>query len=146
MKITSPTIKEGSAIPKKYSGDGGDMSPPLHFEGVPSGAKSLALLVDDPDAPKGTFNHWVVYNIDPKTQDFREGSVPVIAAQGRNDFDEMAYRGPKPPSGEHHYHFKLFALDTMLNMPAHPRHTDVEQAMKGHVLDKAEFVALYARN
>lgn len=146
MKITCPEIQPNQPLPKKFAADGGNVSPPLHFEGVPQTAKSLALLVDDSDAPNGGCNHWVVYNIDPKTHDFREGSVPVIAAQGRNDFNEMQYKGPKPPSGEHHYHFKLFALDTMLNMPAHPRHVDVEKAMQGHVIDQSEFVASYARN
>ncbi|HEY6166453.1 MAG TPA: YbhB/YbcL family Raf kinase inhibitor-like protein [Verrucomicrobiae bacterium] len=146
MKLTSPTIKDGGVMPKKYAGDGPDVSPPLHLDEIPAQAKSLALLVDDPDAPKGPFNHWVVYNIDPHTHDFREGSVPVIAAQGQNDFGEMRYNGPRPPSGEHHYHFKAFALDCMLNLPAHPRHTDVEKAMEGHVLDQAELTARYAKN
>ncbi|MBI3875733.1 MAG: YbhB/YbcL family Raf kinase inhibitor-like protein [Verrucomicrobia bacterium] len=146
MKITSPVFSNGGAIPKKYTGDSSDLNPPLHIEGVPDGAKSLALIMDDPDAPGGTFNHWVLFNMDPKTHDIHEGSVPVIATQGSNDFGRVDYGGPKPPSGEHHYFFKMFALDTVLNLARGSSRVELEKAMNRHVLDQASLMGRYARN
>src|ERR1700722_2034406 len=105
MKITSPAFKENETIPKKYTSDDANVSPPLHIEDVPSGAKSLALVVEDPDAPSGTFRHWVLFNINPQTSDIKENSVPVIATQGRNDFGQLEYGGPKPPPGHQHLFF-----------------------------------------
>src|SRR5438132_8798139 len=114
MKITSPVFKDGEKIPKDYTRDGADKSPPLHLEQVPEKAKSLAVIVDDPDAPSGTFNHWLLFNLDPKTKQIKEDCVPVMATQGRNDYGEVGYGGPRPPSGEHRYFFKAFALDSVL--------------------------------
>ena len=99
MKISSPKFKDGEKIPKDYTRDGADKSPPLHIEQVPEKAKSLALIMDDPDATKGTFNHWLLFNVDPSVHDIHEGSAPVMATQGRNDWGEVDYGGPKPPSG-----------------------------------------------
>ena len=97
MKITSQAFNDGAKIPDKYSMYGENRIPPIHFEDVPSKARSLAVIVDDPDAPRGTFNHWLLFNMDPKIKDIKEDSVPVMATQGRNDFGEVQYGGPKPP-------------------------------------------------
>lgn len=144
MNISTNAFEPGAAIPKKYTLDGENLSPPLHIEDVPQVARSLALLVDDPDAPGGTFNHWLLFNMDPKLHDIRENSAPVFATRGRNDFGDLDYDGPKPPSGTHHYHFKVFALDTMLNLQPGVRRADLQSAMSGHVLDQAEVVGTYA--
>ena len=146
MEIMSTAFKPGGAIPRQYTKDGQNMSPPLHIEGVPAGARSLALVVDDPDAPSGTFNHWVLFNMDPKIQDIKENTIPVWATRGQNDFGEMGYDGPKPPSGTHHYHFKLFALDEMLNLQPGVRQPELEKAMHGHILAQSDLTAVYAHN
>jgi Raf kinase inhibitor-like YbhB/YbcL family protein len=144
MKITSPAFSEGDIIPRQFARDSGDKSPPLHIEDVPAGAKSLALIVDDPDAPSGTFNHWILFNIDPKTKEIREDCPPVMASQGRNDWGETHYDGPKPPSGEHRYFFRLYALDTVLSLPRGARRDQLEAEMKGHILEEAELMGRYA--
>ena len=146
MQLMSTAFKVGGAIPRQYTKDGQNVSPPLHIEGVPAKARSLALVVEDPDAPSGTFNHWVLFNIDPKIQDINENTTPVLATRGQNDFGQMQYDGPKPPSGTHHYHFKLFALDEMLNLQPGVRRTDLEKAMRGHILEHSDLTAVYAHN
>ena len=144
MKITSDAFTEGQKIPEKYSKDGKNVSPPLHIDEVPRNTRSLALIVDDPDAPNGTFNHWLLFNLDPRTRDIKENSVPVMATQGRNDFGEVEYDGPKPPSGEHRYYFKAFALDTVLPLSRGAKRADIEGEMKDHILEKAELMGKYA--
>jgi len=146
MKINTNAFPEGGVIPDKYARQGSNMNPPLHLDDIPSRARSLALIVDDPDAPSGTFNHWVIYNIDPKTHDIKENSVPVIATQGRNDFGDVEYDGPQPPSGEHRYFFKAFALDTVLDLPRGARRQELEKAMEGHVLEQAATMGRYAKH
>src|SRR5438045_5976237 len=116
MKITSSAFQEGGNIPSKFSRDGGNVNPPLRVEGTPANAKSLVLIVDDPDAPVGLFTHWLVWNIDPKTTEIAEHSVPSGAVQGTNDFPGARYDGPQPPSGTHRYYFRIFALDQALNL------------------------------
>jgi Raf kinase inhibitor-like YbhB/YbcL family protein len=145
MKLSSPVFKDGQKIPKDYTRDGADKNPPLRLDEVPEDAKSLALIVDDPDAPSGTFNHWLLFNVDPRIHDIHEGSAPVMATQGRNDWGEVDYGGPKPPSGEHRYHFKAFALDTVLPLARGTKREELEQAMTGHVLDQATLIGRYAR-
>ena len=145
MKITSPIFKDGEKIPKDYTRDGADKSPPLHLEEVPQYAKSLALIMEDPDAPSGTFNHWLLFNVDPKIHDIHEDSPPVMATQGKNDWGEVQYGGPKPPSGEHRYFFKAFALDSVLPLARGAAREELEKAMKGHVLDQAALMGRYAR-
>jgi Raf kinase inhibitor-like YbhB/YbcL family protein len=145
MKITSPAFKENDTIPKKYTSDDANINPPLHIEDVPSGAKSLALVVEDPDAPSGVFHHWVLFNINPQTADIKENSVPVIATQGSNDFGQLEYGGPKPPSGEHHYFFNAYALDTVLGLSRGAKSQDLENEMKGHILNQASLMGRYAR-
>lgn len=146
MKLTSTAFTEGEIIPKKFTGDGRNVNPPLHIEDIPADTKSLALLVNDRDAPSGEFNHWVLFNIDPHTHDIVEGCPPVISTQGRNGFGNSEYGGPQPPSGEHRYWFKLFALDTMLNLARGCRQGDVESAMSTHVIDEAVLMGRYSRN
>ncbi len=145
LKMTSSAFKDNGMIPKQYTCDGKDMNPSLSIEGVPPGVKSLALIVDDPDAPVGTWVHWVVWNIDPAVGEIREGTVPQGAVQGMNDFKRTSYGGPCPPSGTHRYFFKLYALDTVLNVSTGATKAQLEQAMKGHVTAQAQIVGLYKR-
>ena len=144
MKITSQAITDGGKIPNKYSRYGENRIPPLHFEEIPEKARSLALIVDDPDAPSGTFNHWILFNIDPRTRDIKEDCVPVMATQGRNDFGDVEYGGPKPPSGEHRYFFRAYALDTVLPLSRGIRRADLEREMKDHIVDSATLMGKYA--
>jgi len=145
LQIVSPAFRHNELIPKKYTCDGKDVNPPLLIENIPSAAKSLTLIVDDPDAPVGTWVHWVVWNISPGTREIKEDSVPKGAEQGVNDFRKNDYGGPCPPSGTHRYFFKLYALDAMLNLSSKTKKSDLEGAMKGHILEKAELVGLYRR-
>lgn len=143
MQIESPAFEANQIIPKKFTCDGEDLSPPLNIQDIPKGAKSLVLIVDDPDAPRGTFTHWLAWNIDPSSSSLPEGaSVP---SQGRNDFGELDYRGPCPPKGEHRYFFKLYALDTKLDLASGSSKKQLEDAMKGHIIGKAELIGLYQR-
>lgn len=144
MRITSTAFRHGERIPRQYTRDGEDKSPPLHIEGVPADTRSLVLIMDDPDAPRGTFTHWVVFDLEPKTVDIGENHAPEQARQGSTDWGESQYGGPKPPSGEHRYFFRLYALDTKLNLPRGSRRRGIEQAMQGHVLDMAELMGRYA--
>jgi Raf kinase inhibitor-like YbhB/YbcL family protein len=144
MKITSSAFQEGGNIPSKFTCDGGDTSPPLQIAEVPSGAKSLALVVDDPDAPSGLFTHWMVWNISPQNNTIAEGSTPK-GVHGRNDFGKSGYGGPCPPSGTHRYYFKIFALDRELELPAGAKRSQLDAAMKGHVIGQGELMARYSR-
>jgi Raf kinase inhibitor-like YbhB/YbcL family protein len=144
MKITSSAFHEGANIPSKFTCDGSDTSPPLQIAGVPSGAKSLVLIVDDPDAPSGLFTHWLVWNIPPQTGSIAEGSAPQ-GVQGANDFGKSGYRGPCPPSGTHRYSFKIFALDRELELRSGAKRSQVDAAMKGHVIAQGELVGRYAK-
>ncbi len=142
MKITSPVFNDNEFIPKEYTCDGKNINPPLDFDDFPEETKELALIVDDPDAPGKTFVHWLVYNMSKKLHIDRD-SVP--ATQGRNDFGDVGYGGPCPPSGEHRYYFKLYALDTKLELDEGLNKKQLEEAMEGHVLEDAELVGLYVR-
>jgi len=144
MKITCDAFKNGEKIPNKYTRYGDNKVPPLHFEEVPDKASSLALIMDDPDAPKGNFNHWLLFNMNPRFHDIREGSVPVFATQGKNDFGDVDYDGPEPPSGEHRYFFKAYALDTVLPLTRGCTRSQLDSAMKDHIIDKAELMGKYA--
>lgn len=145
MKITSSAFQNNAKIPSKYTCDGENVNPPLEFVDVPSNAKSLALIVDDPDAPSKTWVHWVVYNIGTKTSEVKENSAPEDGIEGITDFGKPGYGGPCPPSGVHRYFFKLYALDTTLDLPQNATKQMVEEKMKGHTLDKAELIGLYSR-
>jgi Raf kinase inhibitor-like YbhB/YbcL family protein len=144
MKITSSAFHEGANIPSKFTCDGSDTSPPLQIAGVPSGAKTLVLIVDDPDAPSGLFTHWLVWNIPPQTGSIAEGSAPQ-GVQGANDFGKSGYRGPCPPPGTHRYSFKIFALDHELELRSGAKRSQVDAAMKGHVIAQGELVGRYAK-
>ena len=145
FSIESTAFKNSSSIPKKYTCDGKDVNPPLVIQNVPNGTKSLALIVDDPDAPVGIWVHWVVYNIDPGTREIAENSVPQGSVQGINDFNKTTYGGPCPPSGTHRYFFKLYALDTKLDIKGKVVKRDVEKAMKGHIVGEAQTMGTYRR-
>ena len=145
LSITSPAFSHNGMIPKKYTCDGIDVSPPLSIGNVPEKTKSLALIVDDPDAPMGTWVHWVVWNIGPGTGEIPENTVPPEALQGTNDFGKQRYGGPCPPSGTHRYFFKLYALNAPLTLNAGATKAKVEEAMSGHLLGKTELVGLYRR-
>ena len=145
MKIQSNTFENNQMIPKKYTCDGDGINPPLTFSDVPTDAQSLALIVDDPDAPSGTFTHWTIWNIDPKTERIEEKSVPVGSVEGENDFGKVGYGGPCPPSRTHRYFFKLFALDTKLSLPKSAKRSSMEDALNGHVIDSTELVGIYSR-
>lgn len=143
MIITSSAFEQGGEIPPAYTQEGEDSSPPLAITEVPAAAKSLALIVDDPDAPKGTVTHWVLFNIDPHVGVILDNSVPLGASQGLNVSGTMGYRGPKPPSGTHRYFFRISALDTQLPLQEGANREEVENAMKGHVLATAELMGRY---
>ena len=145
MKLGSPAFVDNGAIPAQYTCDGRDVNPPLLIENVPAAARSLALIVDDPDAPAGMWVHWVVWNIDPKSVEIGENSVPPGAAQGKNDWRRNSYGGPCPPSGAHRYFFKLYALDTSLSLGAGTTKADLEKAMQGHVIAQAQLIGIYKR-
>ena len=142
LKITSPVFKNSGRIPRKYTCDSDDVNPPLQIEDIPTGTQSLVLIVDDPDAPMGTWDHWVVWNI-PPTEKIEENNVPGI--QGMNSWGKNSYGGPCPPSGTHRYFFKVYALDTKLDLDSNSRKGDVERSMKGHILAKGEIIGLYSR-
>ena len=146
LKLSSTAFQNNGFIPSKYTCDGRDINPPLTIENVPPGTKSLALIVDDPDAPMGTWVHWVSWNIAPDTREIKENDAPKGAAAGLNDFKRQSYGGPCPPSGTHRYFFKLYALDTALDLPSGTKKTDVEKAMKGHVISEAQIIGLYKRS
>lgn len=143
MKLTSPAFEQNKSIPAKYTCEGEDINPGLVVEGIPSEAKSLVLIVDDPDAPMGTWVHWVVWDI-PVASRIEENSIP--GKQGINDAQHHNYHGPCPPSGTHRYFFKMYALDIdKLGLPEGSDKQAVEKAMEGHILGKTELIGLYKR-
>jgi len=146
LKLSSTAFKEHASIPKQYTCNGKDVNPPLMIDNIPKGTKSLALIVDDPDAPVGIWVHWVVWNIDPSIREIKENFLPQGAIQGINDFGKNAYGGPCPPSGTHRYFFKVYALDTLLNLPPHARKADLEKAMKGHIIGQGELIGTYKKS
>ena len=143
MKITSSAFSHNENIPAKYTCDGDDVNPPLQFLDVPGNAKSLVLICDDPDAPMGTWVHWIVWNIDPQTTEIAENSIPIGCTEGTTSFEEQKYGGPCPPSGVHHYYFKLYALDSVLDLPTSTTAADLEQAIDGHVLQSPQLMCLH---
>jgi Raf kinase inhibitor-like YbhB/YbcL family protein len=143
LSIKSPAFEHGKLIPKKYSCDGQDINPPLTIEGIPKEAKTFVLAVDDPDAPSGTFDHWIVWNIPASASKIGENTVP--GTEGMNSARQQGYMGPCPPSGTHRYFFKVYALDAELSLGISSRKKDVEKAMQGHILAKGELVGLYRR-
>ncbi len=145
LQITSSAFQNNGMIPRQYTCDGRDINPALMIAGVPQGARSLALICDDPDAPVGIWVHWVIWNIDPNVKEIKENSVPQGAMQGMNDFRKHSYGGPCPPGGTHRYFFKVYALDTMLSISPDANKADLEKAMKGHILAQGQLIGLYKR-
>jgi Raf kinase inhibitor-like YbhB/YbcL family protein len=148
--ITSSAFNEGETIPKKYTCDGQNISPPLKWEPGSAQTKSFALIADDPDAPMGTWVHWVIFNIPPTTTELPENvptkdSLPNGAIQGKNDSRDIGYDGPSPPSGTHRYYFKLYALDTMLKLSAGITKSELLKAMEGHIMAQAQLMGKYSR-
>ncbi|MGH9966456.1 MAG: YbhB/YbcL family Raf kinase inhibitor-like protein [Pyrinomonadaceae bacterium] len=150
MKLTSSAFQHGSPIPAIYTCDGKDLSPPLLWADVPEGAQSFILICDDPDAPRGTWTHWVVYNIPAEVRELNEG-MPTTdtlangASQGMNDFKRVGYGGPCPPSGTHRYFFRLYALDSRLRLQPRAERAEVDHDMDGHVLALGELMGTYRR-
>lgn len=145
LQITSGAFPDKGMIPSEYTCDGADGNPPLTIRNVPANSRSLALVVDDPDAPGGTWVHWVLWNMGADTAEIRASSVPKGALQGTNDFGKQRYGGPCPPSGTHRYFFKLYALDVSPALKPGATKAQLEAAMKGHILGKAELIGLYKR-
>jgi Raf kinase inhibitor-like YbhB/YbcL family protein len=144
LSVKSPVFENNKLIPAKYTCDGDNVNPPLTIEGVPEEAKSLVLIVDDPDAPMGTWDHWIVWNIPPTTRKIEENTVP--GTEGMSTYRKHAYGGPCPPYGTHRYFFKIYALDTELDLNQDSEKKDVEKAMESHVLAEGELVGLYRRS
>ncbi len=151
IEVSSPAFQEGEPIPKKYTGDGADTAPPLKWTKPPEDTQSQVLICDDPDAPRGTWVHWVLFNLPANVHELAEGvpakeTLPNGAKQGKNDFGKTGYGGPAPPKGKpHRYYFKLYALDTTLDIAPGATKAEVVAAMKDHVLAEGQLMGRYQR-
>ena len=145
LKVTSPAFENNKTIPSKYGCDGVNVSPAIQIENVPSGAKSLALLFDDKDAPRKTYVHWILWNIDPSVKEIKENSVPEGAIQGTNDFKKNTYGGPCPPTRPHKYALIVYALDVRLHLDPKSGKADLEKAMEGHIIGQGQLMGVYKR-
>jgi Raf kinase inhibitor-like YbhB/YbcL family protein len=146
MQLTSPAFVSGGSIPPVYSCTGEETRPPLILAGIPAETKSLALILEDPDAPLEIWNHWIVWNIPPTTDVVDSTALPPGALQGTGSSGEQAYEGPCPPEGTHRYVFTLYALDTVLNLPAGATKDELLGALRGHIITQTELVGLYTRD
>jgi Raf kinase inhibitor-like YbhB/YbcL family protein len=151
IELTSTAFQQGATIPIQHTGDGADRSPALAWAAPPAGTKSLSLICDDPDAPSGTWVHWILFNLPGQTRSLEEG-VPTTEAlangakQGKNDFGSIGYEGPAPPPGKpHRYFFKLYALDVVVNLPAGATKAQLTEAMKGHIVAEGKLMGTYGR-
>jgi Raf kinase inhibitor-like YbhB/YbcL family protein len=151
ITLTSPAFAAGESIPARYTCDGDNVSPPLQWQGVPAGTQSLALILDDPDAPSGTFVHWVIYDLPPDLRSLPE-AVPTVdnppqgGTNGKNGANATGYTGPCPPTGTHRYFFRLYALDSKSDGAAGMKKDQLSQAMEGHILAQGELMGTYARS
>jgi hypothetical protein len=145
FKVSGPAFENNGPIPAKFTCDGTNINPPLKIENIPREAKSLALVFDDTDAPRGSYVHWILWNIDPAVKEIRENSVPEGAIQGTNDFKKQNYGGPCPPTRAHRYVFKVYALDLRLNLDSGTTKAALEKAMEGHVIARAQLTGTYKR-
>jgi len=145
MKLSSPAFENFQKIPVSYTCDGNKIHPPLTIAGMPAETKSLIIIVDDPDAPNGTFTHWIIWNIDPSIKEIQEGIVPEKSQEGMNSAGTVGYTPPCPPStdGKHRYFFTLYALDAKLGLDGKATKKDVEQAMVGHVMEQSLLMGVY---
>ncbi|MEX2264180.1 MAG: YbhB/YbcL family Raf kinase inhibitor-like protein [Bryobacteraceae bacterium] len=148
LKLASRAFQHEGVIPDRYSKDGGNISPPLAWTDVPQATKSLALIMDDPDAPSGVFAHWLVYNIPPTSTELNEDlpATPSLSnniLQGRNGFGELGYGGPRPPTGTHRYFVHLYALDAKFDLPSGVSREQLDQALQGHILEEAQLMGRY---
>ena len=150
MRLTTPAFADGEAIPRKYTCDGEDVSPPLEWCELPEGTQSLALILDDPDAPRGLFVHWLLYGVPATENGVTEGTggsdgSAAGGRQGKNGFGKLGYGGPCPPSGRHRYYFHLFAVDHALDLPAGATRQQLDAALQGHILAEAQLMGTYQR-
>ncbi len=150
IELFSPAFKEGELIPRKYTCDGPNLSPPLQWQNVPAGTKSLALICDDPDAPAGTWVHWVIFNLPPHLSGLPENvppqkELPDGSLQGKNDFGQIGYGGPCPPYGIHRYFFKIYALDIKLDLKSGATKSQLLSFMEGHILSQGQLMGRYGR-
>jgi Raf kinase inhibitor-like YbhB/YbcL family protein len=150
IKLSSGAFDDGGLVPVKYTCDGEDISPSLSWSELPDGTRSLALIMDDPDAPAGTWVHWILYDLPPYSVRLDENmarteDVPGGGSQGNNSWNRLGYGGPCPPSGTHRYIFRLYALDSALDLGPGAEKADLVQAMEGHVLDRGQLLGLYSR-
>lgn len=151
LTVSSPSLKEGGPIIRQHTCDGADRSPALSWTAPPAGTKSFALIVDDPDAPSGTFTHWVLYELSPDRRELPEGLAPELGAkgmafQGKNDFGKLGYGGPCPPAGKpHHYRFTVYALSAPTGLPPGASRKELEQAMQGRILAQGTLTSIYER-
>ena len=147
MIITSPSFNHSGKVPPKFTCDGGNINPQLNILNVPDGTQSLALIMDDPDAiGNRTFTHWLIWNIDPKIDAINQESIPIGTIEGKNDAGKIGYLGPCPPDKKpHRYFFKLYALDTALNLESDTTKEELESAIKNHIIGKAELIGIYER-
>lgn len=150
IKITSPAFEDGGLIPAKYTCDGADISPPLRWDAVPEGTRSIALICDDPDAPMGTFVHWVLFDLPAETRELAEKlpddeTLPNGSRQGITDFGKTGYGGPCPPSGTHRYFFKIYALDKKIDVVAIADKDHLLKAIEGHIIGQGQLIGKYKR-
>ena len=145
MQVSSPMIRHGQPIPEKYTCEGEDINPQITVLGAPEKTKSFAVIVDDPDAGNKTWNHWIMWDIPPEFSSISENSVPVGAVQGKQSFGNYKYEGPCPPSGEHRYFFKVFALNNMLKLPEDTSKTELLNYIDENLIEKAEFYGIYSK-
>lgn len=145
LKISSPAFENNGPIPVKYTCDGANVNPPLKIENTPRETKSIALIFDDIDAPRGSYVHWILWSIDPTIKEIKENSVPEGTVQGMNGFKKQSYGGPCPPGRAHRYVFKIFALDTRLNLDPNSTKADLEKVMRGHVKAQAQLMGIYKK-
>lgn len=143
--VTSSAFSQGQLIPKQYTCDGANINPPLALSGIPTNAKNVVIIMDDPDAPSGTWTHWVTWNISPDTKEIKSGIKPIGSIVGNNDFGESSYEGPCPPSGTHHYFFRIYALDIKVQLTPDFKRKNLEQEMSGHVVASGELMGKYSR-
>ncbi len=150
LQVRSSAFREGGMIPQKYACDGEDISPPLSWEAVPEGTRSIALIMDDPDAPRGTFVHWVLYDLPANVRELPENvpgdeNLSSGARQGRNSLGKIGYGGPCPPSGTHRYFFKVYALDAQTNLAPGKTKEDLLKTMEGHILAQGQIMGRYKK-